>query len=642
MININTKDLKTKIAIKIIIGFIFVTFIIQFEELTDIPYECFVWNAVIAVVFLIMYLSIQKDATQEKELVENIFKHIPKPCNMVFIDKSNKIQYANDEFAKIRGFKTGIEIQGKTPEEILGVVKSMIGDTLRTGATILNKKREALTDYQGNTIHSNISCIPIKDKKGTTLGALELLIDNTEAVEKQQKLKERTKKMLNSMEKVANGDVDIPLMKMDESDIKKDNDELSNIAIQLRKIITTIVDLAIETEMVANAIIKGELHVRADSSKFGGINAQSIHNVNNMIDAIVEPISETNSMLKSIASGDLSVRMEGDYKGDFNDLKNNFNTSLTNLSDMTSELKNAVEKVESISNESSSSVEQINSGMEQIASASGEIAKGAQETSYTVNESAKELKSVNEILTTVQSNVVESVKVVLESAKETDLMKNKSLESGRIMKNLKDDMKVTISVLDNLDKSVNDIGNATTMIKDIADQTNLLALNAAIEAARAGEHGRGFAVVAEEVRKLAHSSKQSTIEIDNMIAPLKNEMEEVMNAAKRVDEQSEIGSENINKVVTGSNNIANMVMSIESMILEIKEGASEGVTAIEKVSKNIDEIASVSEENAASSEEASSAIEEQTAAVEQMSSGMQELSETAQKAKEMTNMFKLD
>ena len=642
MININTKDLKTKIAIKIIIGFIFVTFIIQFEELTDIPYEYFVWNAVIAVVFLIMYLSIQKDATQEKELVENIFKHIPKPCNIFFVDKSNKIQYANDEFAKMRGFKTGIEIQGKTPEEILGVVKSMIGDTLRTGATILNKKREALTDYQGNTIHSNISCIPIKDKKGTTLGALELLIDNTEAVEKQQKLKERTKKMLNSMEKVANGDVDIPLMKIDESDIKKDNDELSNIAIQLRKIITTIVDLAIETEMVVNAAVKGELHVRADSSKFGGIDAQLIHNVNNMIDAIVEPISETNSMLKSIASGDLSVRMEGDYKGDFNDLKNNFNTSLTNLSDMTSELKNAVEKVESISNESSSSVEQINSGMEQIASASGEIAKGAQETSYTVNESAKELKSVNEILTTVQSNVVESVKVVLESTKETDLMKSKSLESGRIMKNLKDDMKVTISVLDNLDKSVNDIGNATTMIKDIADQTNLLALNAAIEAARAGEHGRGFAVVAEEVRKLAQSSKQSTIEIDNMIAPLKNEMEEVMNAAKRVDEQSEIGSENINKVVTGSNNIANMVMSIESMILEIKEGASKGVNAIEKVSKNIDEIASVSEENAASSEETSSAIEEQTAAVEQMSSGMQELSETAQKAKEMTNMFKLD
>jgi len=60
------------------------------------------------------------------------------------------------------------------------------------------------------------------------------------------------------------------------------------------------------------------------------------------------------------------------------------------------------------------------------------------------------------------------------------------------------------------------IGNISSVVKEVSDQSHLLGLNAAIEAARAGETGRGFGVVADEIRKLATYSKQNAFQIDDI------------------------------------------------------------------------------------------------------------------------------
>ncbi len=71
-----------------------------------------------------------------------------------------------------------------------------------------------------------------------------------------------------------------------------------------------------------------------------------------------------------------------------------------------------------------------------------------------------------------------------------------------------------------LTNSVQEIGQVSRLIAEIAGQTNLLALNATIEAARAGAAGKGFTVVAGEVKNLAKRTAQSTEEIAGRIAAM--------------------------------------------------------------------------------------------------------------------------
>jgi len=82
----------------------------------------------------------------------------------------------------------------------------------------------------------------------------------------------------------------------------------------------------------------------------------------------------------------------------------------------------------------------------------------------------------------------------------------KALSSSEELARVSDRMQI-------LEEHFNAIEGLVKTVNDIADRTNLLSLNATIEAARAGEAGRGFAVVASEVKKLAVTTKEANLGI---------------------------------------------------------------------------------------------------------------------------------
>ena len=149
------------------------------------------------------------------------------------------------------------------------------------------------------------------------------------------------------------------------------------------------------------------------------------------------------------------------------------------------------------------------------------------------------LDSIN-LMSGEVSNVKNILDNTLISSKETSA---KALEGADVVnKSLKE-----MNEISNITK---DIENNINGIFDIAGRTNLLALNASIEAARAGDVGKGFAVVAEEVKKLAETSKEFTVNISQLI----EKMREKVNSNVEYSKLSNTKLEEINKTLNILNN----------------------------------------------------------------------------------------
>jgi methyl-accepting chemotaxis protein len=106
---------------------------------------------------------------------------------------------------------------------------------------------------------------------------------------------------------------------------------------------------------------------------------------------------------------------------------------------------------------------------------------------------------------------LEKVDMIIEKAK--GLSFHLQDETGKGRESLIQTRESMKSILESSEKMVRIIA----AIEDIAEQTNILSINASIESTHADRGGKGFSVIAKEIRKLAGTSKNSSLEIRQMI-----------------------------------------------------------------------------------------------------------------------------
>ena len=333
-------------------------------------------------------------------------------------------------------------------------------------------------------------------------------------------------------------------------------------------------------------IAEGDLTVIFDEEKNSMEIERLTDSINETITGLkfyIESISDT---VTAISDKNLTVKIDGDFKGSYVQIKEALESIIKNLSKTFKQIIREAENVLEFADKLDMTTENV--------------AQSASMQNESVSNVSKDMAELTEQTKRITERAV-SIRDIAELTKT-------HLEDGNR------EMTELVKAMESIQSCYDEIAGFVGIIKDIAAQTNLLSLNASIEAARAGEAGRGFAVVAGEISTLAASSAQASENINKLI------------------EESQAAVFTGKKLVTATSATIQQGMddSVQSKhhIDEIVEFVEKQQKAIEGINEELKEVAGIVENNAASAEE-NTAISQQ-------------LNECAQSLKQMADSFTLD
>ena len=322
-----------------------------------------------------------------------------------------------------------------------------------------------------------------------------------------------------------------------------------------------------ETGQVLNGVKQGDLSQRGDVQRLNEVYAPMMAGINEILDALTDPINVARDALRKIAARDLTVRITNDYEGDHAIIKRNLNKAMDIL-------ENAFM--------------QISISVNQVGRASGQIADGAKKIADGANLQASSIEEISSSLEEMSSMVAQNADNAEQARGLARTAQVAAEKGGNAMGRM-------VEAIGRIKSSSDQTSKIIKTIDEIAFQTNLLALNAAVEAARAGDAGKGFAVVAEEVRNLAQRSAEAARNTADMIE------ESVRNAEGGVRISDEV-SVVLSEIIDSNTKVNNLITEIAAASKE----QSDGIRQINDAVVTMDR---VTQENAANSEQSASSAQ---------------------------------
>ena len=297
-----------------------------------------------------LFKSIVHGINDIMDTMVNHLGSIPMPIKVIDTDYS--IQYINKaELAML-----GISKEDAVGKKCYELLKSSICNTGNCTACKAMKDgrqatRNASAHPQDRDLDLTCIGIPITDKGGKPLGSMEIIVDQTDIMDANRTISKQAvyqeteiQKLIGNLDNIAKGNLEIT------TDITPYDEATEVIALNFIKInnnleMTTnaLKHLTGECSVLIDGAVKGNLSVRGDITKFQGDYASIVKGINDTLDAIIRPLNVSAEYIDRISKGDLPPKIEDEFKGDFNEIKNNLNMCIDSLNAMNEELNATID-----------------------------------------------------------------------------------------------------------------------------------------------------------------------------------------------------------------------------------------------------------------------------------------------------------
>jgi methyl-accepting chemotaxis protein len=291
-------------------------------------------------------------------------------------------------------------------------------------------------------------------------------------------------------------------------------------------------------------------------------------------------LGEISDALASLARGDLTVRITGQYTERNAEVAASFNEALEELG-----------RTMRLVTQSSAEMLETSAALRE---SSETLSDGASSQAASLEEVAASLQELTSMTQTSASHA-------REARRSADEARNTAADGVQGMKQLSD-------AIGQIKAGADATARIVKTIDEIAFQTNLLALNAAVEAARAGDAGRGFAVVAEEVRSLALRSAEAAKNTAQLI-------ETSVSSADAGVRLNQTVLDRLSLIARQADQVSESIGEVAAATSQQEQGVGQIAVAIEHINTVTQAVAANAEESSAASVELREKAEGLTQAV---------------------------
>lgn len=259
--------------------------------------------------------------------------------------------------------------------------------------------------------------------------------------------------------------------------------DLNALRRNLNTLAETLAALLGDVNELCASAIEGRLDRRAEAERYGNEFRRIVTGINATLDAVVEPLKASACTLKRVAQGDLTVRLEGSFSGEFAGLQSDINSMAERLRQSMGQIREASQELAAEAGE-----------LTGISAALNENAQTTMTQAATASRTSQEMAANVHALSSAARETAGSVEEIAGGVGQVRVEVQSADEGARSALR-------TVSQLSGASAS---IGDVIKLISGIAGETNALSATAQRQAETAVGTARGFAVVADEVKRLAN------------------------------------------------------------------------------------------------------------------------------------------